>query len=365
MKKRVLCCTMLVAAFLSSQCKKVSPEPVTDLPASVPESVPVAHVLKVNVLQLNIWQEGTSVNGGFDGIVDVVLQSKADVVTLSEVRNYSNTKFNERIVAALKAKGSVFYSFYDNNVGILSRFPIASFTAGIHDGDFDKAILKIDPKVTIAVYSAHIDYTHYACYLPRGYDGTTFKKIKAPITDVNKVLEENLASTRDEAINAFMEDAVAEQKNGNIVILGGDFNEPSYLDWTTATKDLFDHHGTVIPWQNSLALKNKGYQDAYRVKYADPVKYPGFTWAAFNKDVALSKLVWAPDADERDRIDFIYYNDDKRMHLENITIVGPSGSIVRGKGFEDKSQADTFLEPNGIWPSDHKGVLANFSITVN
>ncbi|MGY0038407.1 endonuclease/exonuclease/phosphatase family protein [Pedobacter sp. NJ-S-72] len=179
---------------------------------------------------------------------------------------------------------------------------------------------------------------------------------------MNKVLEQNLASERDEAINAFIADADTEQKKGNIVILGGDFNEPSHLDWTEETKNLFDHNGTVVPWQNSLALKNKGYKDAYRVKYPDPVKYPGFTWAAFNQDAALSSLVWAPDADERDRIDFIYYNQDKRISLDDIIVVGPSGSIVRGKGFEDAQQYDPFLKPNGIWPTDHKGILANFKI---
>ena len=327
MKKSISYFAMFFIVMLCLQCKIEPVNPGPTFPGKPP--------LTVDVLQLNVWQEGTMVKRGFDAIVDVILQSKANVVTLSEVRNYGGTKFNERIVAALKAKGSTFYSFYDDNVGILSKFPITSFTAKMYSGAFDKAIIQVSAGINIAVYSAHIDYTHYACYLPRGYDGITWKKLPAPVTDVSQVLEQNLASERDEAINAFIADADTEQKKGNIVILGGDFNEPSHLDWTAETKNLFDHNGTVVPWQNSVALKNRGYKDAYRVKYPDPVKYPGFTWAAFNKDASLSSLVWAPDADERDRIDFIYYNQDKRISLEDIIVVGPSGSIVRGKGFED------------------------------
>ena len=35
------------------------------------------------------------------------------------------------------------------------------------------------------------------------------------------------------------------------VIVAGDFNECSHLDWTEATKDLCGHNGVVMPWKNS------------------------------------------------------------------------------------------------------------------
>ena len=43
------------------------------------------------VLQFNIWQEGTVVEGGFEALADEIVRSNADFVTLSEVRNYRNT----------------------------------------------------------------------------------------------------------------------------------------------------------------------------------------------------------------------------------------------------------------------------------
>ena len=45
------------------------------------------------VLQFNIWQEGAVVKGGFDAIADEIVRSNADFVTLSEVRNYHQTRF--------------------------------------------------------------------------------------------------------------------------------------------------------------------------------------------------------------------------------------------------------------------------------
>lgn len=63
------------------------------------------------VLQWNIWQEGTKVTGGYDAIVDEIIRLKPDFVTFSEVRNYNNTRFCDRIVQSLKAKGETYYSF--------------------------------------------------------------------------------------------------------------------------------------------------------------------------------------------------------------------------------------------------------------
>ena len=76
------------------------------------------------VLQWNVWQEGTMVPGGYDAIVNEIVRLQPDFVTFSEVRNYHNTRFNERIVASLKEKGLDYYSFYTYDTGLLSKHPI-------------------------------------------------------------------------------------------------------------------------------------------------------------------------------------------------------------------------------------------------
>ena len=49
-------------------------------------ATPTSHL---TVLQLNIWQEGSIVEGGFEAIADEVAQVDADIVCFSEVRNYN------------------------------------------------------------------------------------------------------------------------------------------------------------------------------------------------------------------------------------------------------------------------------------
>ncbi|MDX8000367.1 hypothetical protein FE394_14465 [Xenorhabdus sp. Reich] len=127
------------------------------------------------------------------------------------------------------------------------------------------------------------------------------------------------------------------------------------------TKNIFDHNGTVVPWTSIKLLTNADYIDTYRAKYPDPVTYPGFIWPANNVNVDISKLAWAPKADERDRIDFVFYHSDPRLTVQDAIIIGPSGSIVKGKRVEETSH-DKFKQPKGVWPTDHKGVLITFSL---
>ena len=322
-----------------------------------------AEDIRLSVLQLNIWQEGTMVPGGYDAIVNEIAAIDPDFVTLSEVRNYNNTRLCDRLLAALAGKGKKYYSFFSQGSGLLSRYPITDSAVIFSDnGEICKLIANVHGR-EVAVYSAHLDYLNYAVYLPRGYDGVTWKKMPAPCTSLDTIMASNLASKRDEGIAAFIKAADQDLREKRLVFLGGDFNEASHLDWTAATKDLFDHHGMIVPWTCSEMLLGKGYKDSYRVRYPSPEKNPGFTFPADNKAVEVKKLAWAPDADERERIDYIYFYPDKKLSLRKSIVVGPSGSIVRNQREEDKSN-DKFLLPTGTWPTDHKGILSVFKMSI-
>lgn len=93
------------------------------------------------------------------------------------------------------------------------------------------------------------------------------------------------------------------------MIVGGDFNEPSHLDWIEENKNLYDHNGLVIPWTVTTLLEKDGFIDTYRHIYPNPLTHPGFTYPADNPLKEPGKLTWAPKADERDRIDFIFYQE--------------------------------------------------------
>ena len=145
-------------------------------------ATPTSHL---TVLQLNIWHEGSIVEGGFEAIADEVAQVDADIVFFSEVRNYNGTFFISRIIEALKKRGKTYYGEHNPlDVGILSKYNISQqeiiYPKDSGCGSILKATIGIAGH-TIAVYSAHLDYKNYACYLPRGYNGSTWKKMTQPV----------------------------------------------------------------------------------------------------------------------------------------------------------------------------------------
>lgn len=319
---------------------------------------PTTHL---KVLQMNIWQEGTMVEGGFEAIANEIVHTDADLVFFSEVRNYKDKKFIPRILEALHKRGSVYYGEHSSlDVGILSKYKIESQEEVRDAGSILRATFRIG-KHTIAAYSAHLDYKNYACYLPRGYNGATWKKMDAPVNNADTVLVANRIARRDESIGTFLQAVQKDIAQGNLILFGGDFNEPSHLDWQADTRNLWDHNNLVINWDCSVMLYDKGFKDVYRVLHPNPVTHPGFTFPSDNKSVSVDKLTWAPDADERDRIDFIYYYPNKKITPISSVVVGPSTSIVRSQRMEESSQ-DSFLLPQEVWPSDHKAVLAIFSL---
>ena len=320
---------------------------------------------ELKVLQFNIWQEGTVVEVGFDAIVDNILNVNPDLVTFSEVRNYNNVNFIRHITDALKKEGAEYYGNSSESTGIISKYPILNqiviFPYINDQGSVIKAIIDFHGK-KISLYSAHLDYKHYACYLPRGYSGYTWEKLDKPVTDADSILKANRKSKRLDAVKEIISDAEQDIEKGHLIIIGGDFNEPSHLDWTSRTRNLWDHNDAIVEWDCSKLLYEQGYKDAYREYFPDEVNYPGFTFPSDNPDVPISKLTWAPDADERERIDFIYYYPSQNLTLKDVTVVGPSSSIVRSNRMEEEESDDLFIAPDGVWPTDHKAVLAWFII---
>lgn len=314
------------------------------------------------VLQWNIWQEGTSVPGGYDAIINEIERLQPDFVTFSEVRNYNNTRFNERIVASLKERGLDYYSFFTRDTGLLSKHPITDTLTVFPEKDDHGSIYKLRSEVgghKVAIYTAHLDYLNCAYYNVRGYDGSTWQEIALP-TSVEEVLKVNVASQRDDAIKQFIREAKKDLAQGYSVIIGGDFNEPSHLDWIEANKHQYDHNGWVIPWTVTTLLDKDGFIDSYRKLYPNPLTHPGFTYPSDNLLKEPGKLTWAPKADERDRIDFIFYQG-KGIEAQKAVIFGPRESIVRNQRIKETSK-DSFLTPMGVWPTDHKGLLVTFKV---
>lgn len=314
----------------------------------------VKEPVKLKVLQLNTWGNGGS------GLVGIITQMDPDILLLCEVRAQKSLDY---IKDSLKQQGKVYYGDYLNlSTAILSKYPIIEIVGakelGDETGSFTKAVFEIE-KQRFAVYSLHLDYLNYACYMPRGYCGATWKKLPARIDNADTVLKHNRLSKRDEETKALLKDMEKELVKGSEIIFGGDLNEPSHLDWQDDTKDMRDHNGLVVNWDCSIMLHKAGYKDVYRELFSNPVTHPGFTWPAGNSSVSLNSLAWTEGVDDRDRIDFIYYYPSEKLKLKDAAIVGPREDFYDGK-IRSEITEDKIIIPNSTWASDHKGVYAEF-----
>jgi endonuclease/exonuclease/phosphatase family metal-dependent hydrolase/UDP-2,3-diacylglucosamine pyrophosphatase LpxH len=323
--------------------------------------------VELKVLQLNTWYGGERVPEGLQGMIDIIDRTNPDIVLLCEVHklNMSKSSLPQQLMEELGKRGKTYYSDgKEVHTGVLSKYKMENTSVLIPTPERNRTTVKTFLTVngrTVVVYSTHLDHLNYATYLPRGYSGTTWQKIDAPVINPDSILVANRKSWRDETIRGFLADAATEVAEGHIVILGGDFNEPSHLDWQADTKDIRDHRGAVVNWDVSQMLQGAGYVDSYRSLYPNALTHPAFTWPAGNVSAKLRDLYFTPDADERDRIDFIYYHPQPGVKLTNAGIVGPSASVDHGVITPSDSK-DIFIEPESVWASDHKGNLATFRI---
>src|SRR5690606_33723596 len=108
------------------------------------------------------------------------------------------------------------------------------------------------------------------------------------------------------------------------LILAGDFNSGSHLDWTEANRH--NRYDLVIDFPATRTLEKVGFIDSYRQLYPDEVAQPGLTWSPRFKEVL------------HDRINFIFYNGNS---------VEPSWANI----------IDT--HPLGF-PSDHGALVTSF-----
>lgn len=335
------------------------------VPGQDPADEEAREPVELSTLTFNAWHGMSMVPDGVEATAGLIEEAGADVVFLQEIDGRSDE------VAELLG----FHSYdLGGSAGIVSRHEIAE-TDVVEvpgaQGGWVKAVVEVGDAEVVA-YSGHLEYRSYANYMPRGYGGEalgeqwpepwrSWDRLDEPITDVETLLEVNAASGRPEAAAALVADVAVEQEAGRIALIGGDFNEASALDWTEEAAELFDRNGTAVPWQTTATLQEGGLVDTYRSAFPDPVTHPGFTFPSDNLFNEPEEISWAPEVDERDRIDYIFYLPDEQLTLESVRMVGPQTSILEAERIEDGTE-DPIFTPESSWPSDHRSVQADFVI---
>jgi hypothetical protein len=178
-------------------------------------------------------------------------------------------------------------------------------------------------------------------HLPSDPDGMAMVRDGASAAEVLEVER----STRLPKILPYLESLKPLIENNIPVFLTGDFNAPSHMDWTENMVGERPFLLYPMQWPVSLAVTQAGLKDSYRDVYPDPQQHPGLTWWARRPPLAA----YTPDEnDPEERIDFLWYAG--AVEVESSEIVGE-------RGFPGVTIS---VDP---WPTDHRGVLSQFSVT--
>lgn len=264
------------------------------------------------VLQWNIWHGGRHVPlQGRQRIIELLQASKADVITMQEAYG-----FQEEIAAALRY--NLLTASSKDNLSLFSRFPLEKQPTG---GSFfsNPAIVKVGEGRPLLVdacwtrYSYRPDYTGSFPDPTHNPNGWVAEDSILPMADSRRMLDEDLAPV------------LAKQEMP--IILGGDFNSCSHLDWTERAAHLHAGYGPVA-FPTSRFLLERGYKDSFREVHPDEVARPEGTFAGIYGQLDFS------------RIDFIYYKGGIRAVSSKIVQTAP--------------------EIDDIWASDHSAVLTTF-----
>lgn len=246
----------------------------------------------------------------FAAVIDAIKQSKADIVGLQEATG--NTR---KIAEALGWN-------YSERTQVISRFPIID--PGGADGLY--VFVQPTPSSVVAISNTHLPASPYGPY--RARDGYTEEQVLG--------LERRI---RLPAIQPQLEGLPPLAQQGIPVFLTGDFNSPSYLDWTQEADAARDDMPYPLEWPVSKALADAGFKDSFRAVSPDPVERPGFTWTAGGPEGAKREVF--------DRIDWVLS-------------MGPARAVESSVVGESSNENVDIGIPQ--WPSDHRSVVSTFKV---
>ncbi|NKB70825.1 MAG: hypothetical protein GKR89_27455 [Candidatus Latescibacteria bacterium] len=305
---------------------------------------------QLKVLTWNIWGrlnqdpryalEGRSAR---QRTLDIIRASNADIIAMIETYG-----------SAADLAQSLGYHCYtpdpEANLALFSRYPLSDVggLSGLSTFSFIAATAQLPNGQSLRLYDI---------WLTSG--GRHIVEIK------NTDLSDAEFAAGDDIRHAQLEQFLAHpdlqhhlgQANQTPVLVAGDFNSVSHLDYTQKTKEAQLNYGRILDIKASQALADAGFIDSYRAVHPHITQNTlGHTWTtvgqgfAYHPDKAFYPVADNPEPHYRDpytRIDFIYYAGQGLKPLDAQTIYHHPTNPSR-----------SFPE----FPSDHAAVLTTFAL---
>lgn len=286
------------------------------------QSKPAADELRV--LSLNLWHGGAQVDDGLAKQVALINKHQPDIVGFQETSGHAAKDIAEEL-------GWHHYQS-DGSIGVISRFPLTEV-----GGTSAAAGVRVEYREgrELELWSAHLGYDPYGPY-DACFDGM----------DVEDIFEREAESGRVPQARELAKELAPKIADADEVpvLLVGDYNSPSHLDWTAETVEEHCGYGPV-EWPTTKILEEAGLTDSYRVAHPDPAADPGTTWSPLYPYHDGD----SGDPEPQDRIDYVTHAGDDLTVADSVTIVDGDPTPV-------PNHADN------EWPTDHAGVLTTFTV---
>ncbi len=189
---------------------------------------------------------------------------------------------------------------------------------------------------SLLAWSIWLDYRSFITYELRDNPG---------MTDELLLAAESERSARLPQVRALLEhiDGAGHLAADVPVIVGGDWNTPSHLDWTTDTARVFKRR-RALDLPVSIAMHDAGFTDTFRAVHPDPVQQPGITWSPMFRTSGETEQGF-------DRIDRIYLKNPEPS-AESWSLHPVSGTVLPTPWEDDGIEVR-----DRMFPSDHGAVV--------
>ncbi len=187
----------------------------------------------------------------------------------------------------------------------------------------------------LIAYSIWLDYRSYTPHALRDDPDATDEDLLANETEHSDRLGQA------KALLAHL-DSTSRSSPRVPLLVGGDFNCPSHLDWTEETAKVYRSRRS-LPLPVSIAFRDAGFEDAFRLVHPEPVQHPGITWSPLFRGT-----VETPETAER--IDRLY------LHRRETPRLVPVAARVLPVVYEH----DSIPQAQRAFPSDHGCVVIDF-----
>ncbi len=264
---------------------------------------------ELKVLSWNIWHGARhpGIEKGVNQAVEFIRHTDADIITMQETYGSGPT------IADLA--GYYFYQRSDN-LSIMSKYPIEETHPLFRALWFGGATIRLSEDQKINVFCLWLNHLPAWGRDSRAEGAISDALIKAEWKTRAKEMKDILTE-----LQPFL-----DSTDQTPLLIGGDFNSPSMLDWGKETADW--HNGLEVRWPVSEQMLDKGFADAYRTIHPDPMKH-------------TDHKLWTADAKKLTyRIDYLY-------------TLGEQLKVT------DARMMDVH---EGEWPSDHPAVLATYRL---